>query len=133
MATIRANGWPRISGTELLIDGGELWIGGMPESRKFDDLRRDPRIAIHSGSEDPPDWQGDARVTGLAVLIDDEAGKATFKEASKAVTGEFPDGPFELLRLTLTEVSTVRLGSPADHLVLHVWRPGAGVREMRRT
>jgi pyridoxamine 5'-phosphate oxidase-like protein len=133
MATIRADGWPRISGTELLIEGGELWVGGMPASRKFDDLRREPRVAIHSGPEDPPDWVGDARVSGLAVLIDDEPEKAAFKAASEAATGEFPEGPFELMRLAITEVSTVRLGEPADHLVLQVWRPGQGVREIKRS
>jgi hypothetical protein len=129
MATIRADGWPRISGIEITIDRGELWIGGMPAARKSADLRRDPRVAIHSGSDEPSDFKGDARVTGLAVEIEDRALKRAFMKAA----GGGPPGPFDLFRLAITEVSTVRVGEPADHLVINVWRPGAGIREIKRT
>ena len=36
----------------------------MPGSRKGADLARDPRFALHSGSIDPPGWQGDAKLSG---------------------------------------------------------------------
>jgi hypothetical protein len=132
MATIRADGSPRISGTELLIHGGELWIGGLPGSLKFRDLRRDPRIAVHSNPEDPPGWVGDARLSGLAVLVDDDPGKAAFKAAWEAAMGSFPPGPFELLRLRIREVSTVREASTKDHLLIDLWRPGEAVRTLER-
>jgi hypothetical protein len=128
MATIRADGWPRISGIEITIDRGELWIGGMPGARKSDDLRRDPRVAIHSGSDEPPAFRGDARLTGLAIPIEDERVKATFMAAA----GGGPPGPFDLFRLAILEVSTVRVGDPADHLVIQVWRPGQPIREIKR-
>jgi hypothetical protein len=128
MATIRADGWPRISGIEITIDRGEVWFGGMPNARKSADLRGDPRVAIHSGSDEPAAFKGDARLTGLAVPIEDEAVKAGFMEAA----GGGPPGPFDLFRLAITEASTVRVGEPADHLVIQVWRPGQGVREIRR-
>jgi hypothetical protein len=129
MATIRADGWPRISGIEITIDRGELWIGGMPAARKSDDLRRDPRVAIHSGSDEPSDFKGDARITGIAHEVEDKAVKRAFMKAA----GGGPPGPFDLFRLAITEVSTVRVGDPADHLVIRVWRPGQGVREIKRT
>src|SRR6476659_7748202 len=47
MATLRADGAPRISGTELEVSDGDLWLGSMPQARKALDLRRDPRVAIH--------------------------------------------------------------------------------------
>lgn len=133
MATLRADGSPRISGTELLVQGGELWIGGMPDSLKFRDLRRDPRMAVHSNPGDPvAGWAGDARLTGLADLVDDEAGKAAFVAAWTAAVGPMPAGPFELLRLRITEVATVREAPSKDHLLIDTWRPGGEVRTIER-
>src|SRR5687767_8137277 len=71
LATIRRDGSPRISGTESTFKDGELWIGSMWEARKALDLRRDPRFALHSGSDDPPDWSGDAKVAGRVEEITD--------------------------------------------------------------
>jgi len=128
MATIRADGSPRIGGIELTIVDGELWVGGLDASRKFDDLRRDPRLALHSGSDDPPAFGGDARVSGRAVFVEDDAVKARFLEAA----GGGPPGPFELIRVELEEVSTIEEAPSKDHLVVSVWRPGSAVRRMDR-
>lgn len=128
MATLRADGWPRVSGIEITISGGELWVGGIPGSRKFQDLRRDPRVAIHSDPVDSPAWYGDARVTGYAVFVDDESTKHAFLAAA----GGGPPGPFDLFRLEITDVSTVRLAPAGDHLVLHAWRPGEAARTIAR-
>ena len=48
VGTFRADGAPRVSGWEPLFHGGHIWLGSMPGSRKNDDLRRDPRIALHN-------------------------------------------------------------------------------------
>ena len=71
MATVRKDGAPRISGTEVEIAAGELCLGMMPATRRAADLRRDPRIAIHSHSVDPPEgnpgaWSGEAKLYGRA-------------------------------------------------------------------
>lgn len=128
MATLRADGAPRISGVEITIDRGELWIGGLPGSRKFQDLRRDPRVAIHSGSDDPPSFRGDARLSGRAVAVEDQRDKAAFLAAA----GGGPPGPFDLFRLSIEEVSTVREAPTRDHLLIDSWRPGATVRRLER-
>ena len=65
IATLRADGSPRISGIEASFVEGQLWFGSMPDARKGQDLRRDPRFALHSASVDPPEgqessWSGDA-------------------------------------------------------------------------
>ncbi|HEV2061282.1 MAG TPA: pyridoxamine 5'-phosphate oxidase family protein, partial [Solirubrobacteraceae bacterium] len=52
LATLRKDGSPRISGTEADLVEGELMWGSMWRSMKALDLRRDPRFALHSGSED---------------------------------------------------------------------------------
>ena len=53
LATLRADGSPRVSGIEMQFVAGEPWLAGMPDSVKFADLRRDPRFALHSGSAEP--------------------------------------------------------------------------------
>ena len=75
MATLRADGSPRISGIETQI-GEHVTFGSMPASRKLADLKRDPRLALHSPSVDPPEddpgaWVGEAKISGHAVPIDD--------------------------------------------------------------
>jgi hypothetical protein len=54
IATLRADGSPRISGIEATFAEGQLWFGSMSDARKGHDLRRDPRFALHSASVSPP-------------------------------------------------------------------------------
>src|SRR2546429_100973 len=72
LATLRADGSPRISGIEPLFALDELWLGMMHGSRKAADLQRDPRLALHNATEDKQVTNGDARITGRAVEISDE-------------------------------------------------------------
>jgi hypothetical protein len=126
LATLRADGSPRISGTETQIADGELWIGSMWQARKALDLQRDPRFALHSGSDDPPDWTGDAKLAGLAEEITD-------RERVLALNGEAAnDGESHLFRLDLREVSTVGLSEDRKSLVIDVWTPDGGVRRIER-
>jgi hypothetical protein len=128
MATIRADGSPRISGTEVGIHGGQVWLGGMTGSRRFADLRRDPRIAIHSASEDPDVWTGDAKLAGRAVEVTDAAGRRAFR--GDAVEGD--EGDFELFRVDVHEVVVVRLSDERDRLLVDIWREGEPVRTVER-
>ena len=59
LATLRGDGSPRISGTELEFRDGDAWLGSMPGARKARDLQRDPRFSLHSASVDPPGRRGD--------------------------------------------------------------------------
>src|SRR5260370_1026073 len=71
MATLRRDGSPRISGIETSFAEGELWFGSMWQARKALDLERDPRLALHSGSADPPEWNRDAKIAGVAEEVTD--------------------------------------------------------------
>ena len=126
LATLRRDGSPRISGTESKIADGELWIGSMWRARKALDLRRDPRFALHSGSDDPPGWTGDAKLSGLAQEITDP------ERIEAVIGGNAPSGPAHLFRLDLREVSTVGLDDARTQLVIEVWTPEGGVRSIRR-
>ena len=126
LATVRRDGSPRISGTETQIVEGELWIGSMWRARKALDLQRDPRFALHSGSEDPPGWSGDAKLAGVVEEITDPA---RVREINGEAAGSEPS---HLFRLDLREVSTVGLNEERTALVIEVWTPGGGVRTFQR-
>ena len=131
VATIRRDGSPRISGVEPLFALGELWIGMMPDSRKAADLQRDPRFCLHNATTDKQVTDGDAKISGTAVAVEDEADFARFLEAFAAATGYPPaPGPFPLFRADVRAVSTVK---PAgDHLDIEMWSEDRGVRKVER-
>jgi hypothetical protein len=114
IATLRRDGSPRISGVEVQFDGGELWTGSMPGAVKARDLRRDGRFALHSGSDDPPAWKGDAKLAGLAEEV------------------PRPGEAAHCFRLDLREVSTVALDVDRSALVIEVWTPEGGMRRFTR-
>jgi len=125
MATLRRDGSPRISGTEVVFRDGELYIGSMWRAVKALDLQRDPRFALHSGSADPPDWPGDAKIAGRFVEVTDSAPAA---EGGEDAASE----PSHSFRADITELVVVRLGDPADHLVIESWHEGRGVESIKR-
>ncbi len=127
LATIRRDGSPRISGTETAFRDGELWIGSMWQARKALDLQRDPRFALHSGSDDPPEWTGDAKVAGVAEEITDA------DRVREINSDGAPPGPSHLFRLDLREVSLLSLNEAKDGLVIDVWTPEDGVHRIERS
>ncbi|MCU1483938.1 MAG: pyridoxamine 5-phosphate oxidase-related FMN-binding protein [Actinomycetia bacterium] len=132
LATLRADGAPRVSGIETSFFDGELCLGSMWEARKALDLRHDPRLALHAATVDKEVKDGDARVSGRAVEVDDEAWKRAFATRFQEETGYDPDanGPWHLFRVDVTELSTIRPGG--DHLVIDVWHPGEAPRRIER-
>jgi hypothetical protein len=122
MATLRRDGSPRISATELTFDGTDVTFGMMPGSMKLLDVRRDPRIAVHSPTIEPPEgnrgWRGDAKLSGTAVAIPTPAGS--------------PVEDAGYFRIDVTEVALTYLGEPADHLVIESWHEGRGHRRRTR-
>jgi hypothetical protein len=131
LATLRRDGSPRISGIEPLFTDDELWLGMMPGSLKATDLLRDPRFALHSATVDKQVTEGDARVSGRAVLVEDEPTKAAFRAAFKDHNGtDIPPGDFTLFRGDVTELSTILPGG--DHLNIDHWREGQPPRRVER-
>ncbi len=125
IATLRADGSPRISGIECEFVDGELRFGSMTGARKGADLKRDPRFALHGPAVHPQkgkenDWPGEAKIAGRAVL----AGPVT-KEA-----GEQPDG--ETFTTDITEVVITGLNTEATKLVVESWTPERGLRKVER-
>ncbi len=120
LATLRRDGSPRVSGSEVDFMAGDLSFGSMRNAVKARDLRRDGRCAIHAH----PSKDGDAKVAGVAQEITGEAKRAYTR-------GSEPPGGFHAFRLDLTEA--VLTSVEGDELVVRLWRPGEGVRVLRRT
>ena len=119
LATLRRDGSPRISGTEIQFEDGDVFVGMMPNSRKAHDLLRDPRVAIHGPTADPPadpkEWIGEAKLAGRAI--------------------ETPGGdPAEghRFRLDLDEVVLTHLNDAGNRLVVESWHPGRGTAVVER-
>jgi Pyridoxamine 5'-phosphate oxidase len=121
IATVRADGSPRISGIEAVFHDGELTFGSMPHARKGADLRRDPRFALHSATVDPvegseADWPGEAKISGR-VVVDPH-------------TTQGQDGDF--FRADIDEVVHTHLDDRATMLVVEWWTPTEGLRRVER-
>jgi hypothetical protein len=129
IATVRADGSPRISGIETFFADDDLWFGSMPNAHKALDLRRDPRFALHSGSIDPPGWQGDAKLSGLAEEIVDPGRK---EEIFRAMGAEGVSVDSQLYRADVREVAVTRLTEAGDELTVDFWNEAAGVRSITR-
>ena len=127
LATLRRDGSPRISGSEVIFAAGELWLGSMWQSLKARDLQRDPRFALHSGSLDPDaGWRGDAKLAGrVEEDLDEQLRERIFD-------GKGGPGPAHLFRCDVSEVVVVSLPEPPDFLVIESWHEGRGLTRIER-
>ncbi len=118
MATLRSDGSPRISGTEVEFADGQLRIGSMSGAVKAQDLLRDPRVAIHGPTDDPPAdspaaWKGEAKIAGTAVAV--ESGTAAHR-----------------FLIDVQEAVITRLNEAGTRLVVESWNPVRGYRRFER-
>jgi pyridoxamine 5'-phosphate oxidase-like protein len=121
IATVRADGSPRISGIEVVFEAGELVFGSMLNARKGVDLRRDPRFALHSATVDPVEgseaqWPGEAKISGRAIAAEP--------------TAEGPDS--DTFHADIAEVVHTHLNDEATMLVVEWWTPTQGLRKVER-
>ena len=121
MATLRADGSPRISGIETVFEDGELVFGSMANARKGADLRRDPRFALHSATVDPVEgaeaqWPGEAKIAGRAIAVHSTA----------------DDPGSDRFHADIVEVVHTHLDEKATMLVIDWWTPTGGRRRIER-
>jgi len=130
LGTLRADGSPRLSGIETPFKDGELWLGMMPGSRQALDLRRDPRLALHSPPVDEDLSAGDARITGVGVEITEPGAMEALVGGDERHEGGAPAG--HVFRVDVTELLLLKVGDPADHLVIETWNEDVGLRRVER-
>ncbi len=125
IATLRADGAPRISGIECEFADGALRFGSMTGARKGADLRRDPRFALHGPTLHPvegkeQEWPGEAKIAGRAIPAGPVAAEG----------GDPPDG--EMFTADIIEVVITGLNAEATKLVVESWTPERGLRRVER-
>jgi hypothetical protein len=122
IATLRRDGSPRISAIEMSFEpDGNVRVGMMPRSTKFIDVRRDPRVAIHSPTLEPSPDGGpdDAKLAGTLAAVS--------PPPDDAVRGA---GYFVI---NISEVVLTWVDVAKQLLVVESWHPGRGWQEQRRT
>lgn len=132
IATLRSDGFPRISPIEPRIFEDQLLIVGMPNTTKFRDLGRDPRFCLHTATIDSEVKDGDAKLWGVVDDVQDKAfhqrfATALFEETGLDLRGqEF--SPCYAAELTGASAVEVRGG----HLDITIWKPGEPERVVRK-
>src|SRR3989442_3280014 len=109
VATIRKDGTPRIDPVEPFFSHGHLLLGMMRSQKAFD-LLRDPRCLLHTPISDPGGSEGEFKVRGRAVDVQDaglcEGYHQAYAERWKAPP---PDGlPFRVLSLDIQSAALIR-------------------------
>lgn len=132
LATLRADGSPRISPLEPRIFEDRLWIVGMPQTTKFADLARDPRFCLHTATVDTHPVDGDAKLTGYVRHVPDREQQERFAQHLFEQSGPDVRGQaFETFYAAdLTGASTVTLDN--GHLDITIWTPGSAERVVRK-
>ena len=126
VATLRADGSPRISGIECEFADGDLRFGSMSDARKGADLKRDARFALHGPTFHPEEgkeseWPGEAKIAGRAAVV----GPVSAEESTDA-----PDG--ETFVADITEVVITGLNPEGTRLVIESWTPARGLQRVER-
>jgi hypothetical protein len=126
LGTLRKNGYPRISPVEPEFVDGELMLGLMWQSPKALDLLRDPRCVVHSVVSDRAGTEGDFKLYGKAVPVDDPQVRARYRETIKARIDWEPEEPdYHLFAFDIESSGFVIFGKERFGLA---WDPERGLR-----
>ncbi|MFF2550492.1 pyridoxamine 5'-phosphate oxidase family protein [Nocardia sp. NPDC058058] len=132
LATLRSDGFPRISPLEPALFEGELWLVGMPDTTKFKDLERDPRFCLHTATVDTHVADGDVKLFGRVRDVQDPALHQRWAEALYVESGfDLRGRDFDhFYAADLTGASSVEVGD--GHMDVTVWKPGQPERVVRK-
>ena len=124
LGTLRPDGFPRISPMEPRFFEGDLWIGGMPGTRKFEDLVRDPRFTLHTATVDSHVGDGDAKVWGTVEdVLDDDLHQRYAEWLFAEIGFDLRGRTFEhFFRVHVVGAAAVEVGD--DHMDVTVWHEG---------
>jgi hypothetical protein len=117
VVTIRRDGTPRLSPVEPLILEGDLLLSMMWRSRKASDLLRDDRVLVHSVVTTRDGAEGEVKVRGRAIGVEDSDVRARYCDAVAAL-GWRPEEPwFHLFRIDIEDVTLIRYAQNGDQHV----------------
>ena len=125
LATLRKDGWPRVSPVEHLFAGDELYLGMMWQSRKALDLLRDPRCSLHNSVSDSAGGEGEFKVYGKAVEVKDPTERRRYSDAFYEKSNFRPDdlGAYHLFSIDVSSASAATFHQ--GQWVHDIWRSRA--------
>jgi len=129
IATLRADGAPRISPVEPYLVLGHLLLGMEWPTSKARDVLRDPRCALHSAVSDPDGADGEFKLYGRALLVEDEV----------VVNGAYeawwhsrrPEG-YRVFAMDIQAAAFIGWDIEADQMRLIRWSPDHGTSDVVR-
>jgi hypothetical protein len=124
VATIRADGTPRVSPVEPFLLDGDLWLSMLWGSRKAADLLRDPRILVHSIITGRDGGEGEFKIRGTARAEDSLDAQARYAGAVAASLGWAPEpGRFHLFAVAIAQVTFIRYDDATGDQYVALWPP----------
>jgi hypothetical protein len=127
LGTIRRDGSARISPCEVYFVQNDLLLGMMWQSKKAQDLVRDPRIVVHSAVSTKDNLDGDAKLYGRAVDVPDPALRSAYSDTLQAAIDWRPTEPYHLFALDVEQAGFIRF--ERDPIVMR-WTPAGGVERL---
>lgn len=113
LGTLRSDGSPRISPCELDFVDGDLILGMMWRSRKALDLLRDPRCILHTCTTDRMGTEGDAKIYGRAIDVQDAALRSAYRDAVRARIDWAPEEPnFHAFSIDVKSAAFITFAEP---------------------
>jgi hypothetical protein len=125
VGTVRRDGSPRISPVEPFLLEGELWLSMLWGSYKAADLRRDPRVLVHSIVTDRSGDEGEVKVRGRCREEPDPEVQQRYAAAVASALGWRPEvGRFHLFAVDLASVAYLRYDEPTGDQHVVLWPAG---------
>jgi hypothetical protein len=128
LATLRKDGWPRISPVEPYLVEGHLLFGSLVWSAKTMDLSRDARCTLHSAVSSPESGEGEFKLYGRAGAaggdLRDACQDGWWQTMAREVAAVFA--------LAVEHAAFTSWDAERGEVVFRTWSPGNGYQETRR-
>ena len=122
LGTLRRDGSPRISPVEPVFAAGQLMFGIMRSAKNLD-LERDPRCVLHSAVSDPNGTEGEFKLYGRAVLIEDPS----LRDAGDGWWRSYPPDQSNVYCLDIASAALIAWDFSTMQKQLTHWSPERGL------
>ena len=128
IGTLRKDGSPRISPIEPFVVRGELMLGMMWQSRKAQDLLRDPRIVVHSSVAGRDGSEGDVKLYGRVRDVADPELRTAYGDTLFAKIDWRPEEPYHLFAVDVEQAGFIAFGEGQRAMR---WSPTGGQERIK--
>ena len=125
LATIRANGSPRVAPMWFIHEEGAIWFTPRAESEWLQDLRRDPRVALVMDEQPLPYRK--VTVDGIAELAYELGQDAVWRDRYRRIARRYvpPEGADAYIQNTIDQPRAL-FRVPLKGSVVTTWRMPVG-------